>query len=73
VDAIRRARADAEDYARSLGLRESRILRVSERTVQYGNSEDVERMFATLYGLTGTPPDEIGTTAQIAVDFALAR
>jgi uncharacterized protein YggE len=72
ADAVRQARSQAEDYARSLGLRISRILRVSERPGPYADPADMETMMAAVYGISDASPDEIETKVRIAVDFALA-
>lgn len=70
-DAVNRARAEAEDYARALGMHVVRILRVSERVAPYPNPEDMESLYAAM-GLGGASADEIETSVRIAVDFALA-
>lgn len=69
-DAVRKARSEAEDYARALGLRVARILKVSDRNG--GDPEDMEAIMALAYGLSGSVREEIETKVRIAVDFALA-
>jgi uncharacterized protein YggE len=72
-DAVRKARAEAEDYARSLGMRVSRLLRVSERTgPAYADPAEAEAMMAAMFGFPTSPADDIETRLRIAVDFALA-
>lgn len=70
-DAVSRARLEADDYARALGMRVVRILRVSER-VAPSNPEDMDMMYVAM-GLGGASADEIETRIRIAIDFALAK
>ena len=71
-DGIRRARADAEAYARLLGMRVVRVVRVSERTT--GESASIEFMEAMVrrFQMEGSPEPELETKVQVSVDFALA-
>jgi len=67
------ARQEAETYAAALGMRISRVLRVSERSRDRGNQGD----YITVTGSRvsrGPPvePGEIDTKVRIWVDFALA-
>jgi uncharacterized protein YggE len=71
-DAVRQARSEAEDYARSLGLRISRLLRVSERPGAYADPADMEAMMGAMLGWSDSSPGEVETKVRIAVDFALA-
>ena len=70
-DAVNKARAEADEYARALGMRVARILRVSERVTPYPNPEDMESLYAAM-GLGGASAEEIETSVRIAVDFVLA-
>ncbi|HYJ81223.1 MAG TPA: SIMPL domain-containing protein [Allosphingosinicella sp.] len=71
-DAIDRARAEADDYARALGMRVVRIVRVSERAILAPDPEDMEALYAAM-GLGNSSSREIETRVRIAVDFALAQ
>ncbi|HYI63976.1 MAG TPA: SIMPL domain-containing protein [Allosphingosinicella sp.] len=69
--AVAEARTEAEDYAAALGLRVSRVLRVSERSAaHYGES----RQFAVSGSrISGTPiePGQVRTEIRVWVDFVL--
>jgi uncharacterized protein YggE len=66
-DALRRARAEAEDYAKHLGLRVVRLVRVSARRSEY--SEMVELM--GLMRPTQASDGVVETRVAIGADFAL--
>lgn len=69
--AIRVARDHAETYARALGMRITRVLRVSD----YGGSGDVLNGLPAVYAnrspATPIEPGEIETTGTVWIDFAL--
>jgi len=70
--AVAEARAEAEDYAAALGMRVSRVLRVSERSAgHYGESREI---VVSGSRISGTPiePGQVRTEVRIWVDFVLA-
>lgn len=69
ADGVRRARSQAEDYARPLGLRVARVLRVSERA----RRTDPNGMIVVTGSLRPAPiePGELETRVDLFVDFAL--
>lgn len=72
ADAIRQARLDADSYARTLGLRVARLVRVSERTGGSDFGIAQSRMILRMVG--GTPPvprGKVETSVIVDVDFAL--
>lgn len=69
--AVAQARAEAEDYARALGLRVSRLLRVSGRPAGFADAAELEAMVSAMYGVSGSA-EEVETKVRIAADFALA-
>lgn len=71
LEAIGRARTEADDYAQALGMQVVRILRVSERVTAYADPEEMQTLYAAM-GVGGGSADEIETVARVAVDFALA-
>lgn len=69
---LTRARADADAFARSLGMRVGRIVRVSERpTVETASLMMMQAMMRRMFGRGGGPSPEVETQVHIAVDFAL--
>lgn len=73
ADAIKRARADAEAYARSLGLNIRKLLAVSERS-SFAASDFVELAGGgrNLANPLGRPTDTIETRAKVTVSYILA-
>ncbi|HEX2762981.1 MAG TPA: SIMPL domain-containing protein [Allosphingosinicella sp.] len=71
ADAVRQARAEAEDYANALGMRVARILRVSERVSPYVSADASEAVLNAMYAVRGPTAQEIETRADLAVDFAI--
>ncbi|MBX3561819.1 MAG: SIMPL domain-containing protein [Sphingomonas sp.] len=73
ADALAKARADAEAYAASIGMRVARIVRISERMGAEGVGWTV---FATMMrqaaGNEAVEGSEVETQVHLAVDFALA-
>lgn len=70
--AVAEARAEAEDYAAALGMRVSRVLRVSERSAgHYGESREI---VVSGSRISGTPiePGQVRTEVRIWADFVLA-
>jgi uncharacterized protein YggE len=70
-DAVRLAREEAEIYADALGMRVTRVLRVSERSRSTG---DGDAIIVTGSRIPAPPiePGEIETEVRVWVDFALA-
>jgi uncharacterized protein len=72
ADALLKAKGEAEAYAATLGLRVSRLLRVSEREgAELGDPDTLQDYMKTMRG----EPAENGmveTTVRLSVDFALA-
>lgn len=72
ADGVRKAREEAEAYARALGMRVFRIVRISEGA---GSSvydfENMEQMFRAMSGLDGGQTGDLETNVKIAVDFAI--
>lgn len=83
ADAIRNATKEAEDYARSLGLRVARVLRVSERGFQ--TRQEIVVTGSRAYASAPPPPPpppapptpyeagELRRSVNVWVDFALAK
>jgi uncharacterized protein len=75
AQAIAAARADAEAYAESLGMRVLRVVRVTERvgldfmSLFVGQPNLTRRIQE---GMTGRTSPEIATQVIVGVDFALA-
>lgn len=72
ADAVRQARADAESYARTLGLRVGRTVRVSEKSSASEIGGMSSRVIMRMVG--GAPPVPAGkveTTVVVDFDFAL--
>ena len=69
--AVEEARREAEDYAAALGMRVTRVLRVSERGAGLGGDNNI---VVTGSRIMPTPlePGEVETEVQVWVDFALA-
>jgi uncharacterized protein YggE len=69
--AVAAARAEADDYAAALGMRISRVLRVSERGAF--DEEDGNMITVTGSRIPPTPlePGEIRTRIQIWIDYAM--
>jgi uncharacterized protein YggE len=73
ADALRNARAEAEAYARTLGMRVVRIIRVSERgNASFGDSEGLQILYRQMMGAKSGRADDVETDVRISVDFALA-
>jgi uncharacterized protein YggE len=67
-DAIRRARAEAEDYARGIGMRVGRLVRVSAR--DFSDQWVVAEMMR-LVSPDSRPPASVETKIALSADFAL--
>ena len=68
ADAVLRARAEAEDYARTIGMRVGRLVRVSAR----GDAEALAVMeMLRVVNRADVPPDVVETKFRLAADFAL--
>jgi uncharacterized protein YggE len=78
VDAIRRARADADAYAATMNMRVARVLRVTERggfdmmSAMVGIDSVLTRQMEARMGGRGRSSGQIETVALVGVDFALA-
>jgi hypothetical protein len=71
--AVQKARAEADSYARSLGMRVARILRVSERTSPNpGNPQQWALLVRMMTGGGETSQGRVETQITLSVDFALA-
>lgn len=70
ADAAANARAEAETYAQSFGMRIARVIRVSERSSRTGGGEGVAVTGTRIIGVP-VEPGEIETTVQLWVDYAL--
>jgi uncharacterized protein YggE len=72
ADALRRARDEADVYARNLGMSVGRILRVSERPgPNYEDAEGLQLLVRRTMGASEGPANDIETRITLAVDFAL--
>jgi hypothetical protein len=69
--AVAEARSEADTYAEALGMRVSRVLRVSER--QSFETEDGNTITVTGSRIRPTPlePGEVGTTVEVWIDYAM--
>jgi uncharacterized protein len=73
AQAIASAREEADAYARTLGMRVSRVVRVSERASSYVyDAETMQEMFRAVTGSASANDSEVETVVRIAVDYALA-
>jgi uncharacterized protein YggE len=73
ADALAKGRAEAEAYARSLGMRVVRLVRVSERpTTEALSAEMMQNMMKQLSGGSDAGPD-VETTVSVTMDFALGQ
>ncbi|HEY0085846.1 MAG TPA: SIMPL domain-containing protein [Allosphingosinicella sp.] len=72
VAAVNEAKAEAETYAAALGMRVTRVLRVSERRDFVDN--DGGEIVVTGSRISGTPvePGEIATRVTVWIDYAMA-
>ena len=71
ADALTKGRVEADAYARSLGLRVVRLVRVSERpTTDVLSAEVMQNMMKQMRGGSDSGPD-VETTVGLAMDFAL--
>lgn len=70
--AVADARQEADAYARALGLRVARIVRVSERTPTDLSDPVALRDYFRITRSSGNGSSTVETVARVAVDFALA-
>jgi hypothetical protein len=70
-DGIRLAREEANNYAQALGMRVSRVLRVSERGRHSGSEESIV-VTGSRIRLAPIEPGELATEVTVWIDFALA-
>lgn len=71
ADALREARAQAENTAEALGLRVSRVLLVSDSTVRFTAGSRTIIVTGSRISRTPIEPGEVEVTAQYNVEFAL--
>lgn len=71
-DSIAQARIQAETYAAALGMRISRVMRVSERSRQVGEGYDSIIVTGSRIPATPLEPGEVTTSVRTWIDFALA-
>jgi hypothetical protein len=71
ADALRNARAEAAAYAKDLGMRIQRLVRVSDRIPPGERTPTMADVFRLFIGEGESATREIETTADIAVDFVL--
>jgi uncharacterized protein YggE len=72
ADAIAKAREQAADYARALGMRVGRILRVSERgSPNIFSVQQMQGWMQEMMGKSGPDDGRVETTVTVSVDFAL--
>ncbi len=75
LEAVRRARADAEAYAAGLGMRVDRILKVSDRArtdfADLYSANNMANMMRMMRDGSAMPARDIETRARVSVDFAL--
>lgn len=72
ADAIARARDHAAAYARTLGLRVGRILRISERgSPNLFSLQQMQGWMQAMIGKSGPDDGRLETTVNVSVDFAL--
>jgi hypothetical protein len=70
-EGVRRAREEAENYAQALGMRISRVLRVTERG-RVDQREEYITVTGSRIARTPVEPGEVTTGVRVWVDFALA-
>lgn len=70
-DAVAEARAEADTYAEALGMRISRILRVSERQSFERDSEGYITVTGSRIPSTPLEPGEISTRVRVWIDYAM--
>jgi hypothetical protein len=68
ADAIRRARAEAEDYAASIGMRVGRFIRVSAHEIP---DQWIIMEMMRMASPDGRPPTSVETKISLSADFAL--
>jgi uncharacterized protein YggE len=75
LEAVRRARADAEAYAAGLGMRVDRILKVSDRArtdfADLYSANNMANVMRMMRDGSAMPARDIETRARVSVDFAL--
>lgn len=71
MDAIAKAREEAESYAAALGMRIVRMIRFSN-TGERDNLMDMQQMFRSMAGNAADPMDRVRTAVTVRVDYALA-
>jgi uncharacterized protein YggE len=70
-DSVTQSRAEAETYATALGMRISRVLRVSERNRTVGDGDGTILITGSRIGATPLEPGELTTTVRTWTDYAL--
>lgn len=71
-DAVAEARGEADTYADALGMRISRVLRVSERQSFERDSEGYITVTGSRIPATPLEPGEISTRVRVWIDYAMA-
>lgn len=71
-EGVRIAREEAENYAQALGMRVSRVLRVSDRGREYDNDNQYVVVTGSRINLPPVEPGELETQVRVWVDFAMA-
>jgi uncharacterized protein YggE len=72
ADAIQKARADADAYAASLGMRVARLTRVRDQDAQASPFGDYGELFQKFAQQRNAPSGRVETDVRISVEFALA-
>lgn len=71
-DALQRARADADAYAASLGMRVARLTHVRDQSAQASPFGDYSELFQKFVQQKSVPTGKVETDVRISVEFALA-
>jgi uncharacterized protein YggE len=71
ADAVRRARMDADAYAKTLGMRVGRIVRVTERSGENGDGNAQPMFMRMMTGGNSLAAGKVETSVTVDVDFAL--
>jgi uncharacterized protein YggE len=72
ADAIQKARADADAYAASLGMRVARVTRVRDQDTQASPLGNYGDFFQKFMQQRNAPNEKVETDVRISVEFALA-
>jgi hypothetical protein len=72
ADALQNARADAEAYAASLGMRVSRLTGVQDQSAQASPFGDSAEVFQRMMQQKTLPRGKVETDVRVTVEFALA-